>query len=140
MKEAAGHIDINTPHVFTKEDLVNLVSSAAKDLQNYDKERQEKFKKYELNKKLKEEERLANLSDKERDLEIQRIREEKNKHKQHDPVNHPGSKDQFKEIWNEEDEMVDEEFDPKTFFALHDTNSVSCSFMTFLYSASSSLV
>ena len=123
MKEAAGHIDVASPHVFTADDLKNLVSSAAKDLQDFDKERHEKFKKYELHKKLKEEERLNNMTDAERDAEITRLREDKNKHKQHDPVNHPGSKKQFEEVWNEEDEMVDEEFDPKTFFALHDTNS-----------------
>merc|ERR1711976_406918 len=41
----------------------------------------------------------------------------------HDHVNHPGSKKQFEEVWNDEDEMVDEEFNPKTFFMLHDKNS-----------------
>lgn len=73
--------------------------------------------------KLQEEARLAGLSEEARDMEEKRLKEERKKHKDHDPVNHPGSKKQFEEVWKEEDEMVDEEFNPKTFFMMHDKNS-----------------
>lgn len=37
-------------------------------------------------------------------------------------MNHPGSQDQLKEVWHETDGMDPEDFDPKTFFKMHDTN------------------
>ena len=76
-----------------------------------------------MHRKLQEEAKLAGLSDKEREEEMRKMKEQRKKHKDHDPVNHPGSKKQFEEVWNDEDEMVDEEFNPKTFFMLHDKNS-----------------
>ena len=123
IRQAAEHLDTDSPHVFTEDDLKKLISSAAKDITDFDAERHERFKKYELHKKAMEEERLEKMTDEERDAEIARMREQKAKHNDHEPMNHPGSKKQFEEVWQEEDDMKDEEFDPKTFFALHDTNS-----------------
>ena len=47
----------------------------------------------------------------------------KKKHENHPKVNHPGSKDQLKEVWEEADGLDPNDFDPKTFFKLHDVNS-----------------
>lgn len=47
----------------------------------------------------------------------------KKKHENHPKVNHPGSKDQLKEVWEETDGLDPNDFDPKTFFKLHDVNS-----------------
>ena len=37
----------------------------------------------------------------------------------HERMNQPASKQQFEEVWEEDDGLKDEEFDPKTFFFLH---------------------
>lgn len=34
-------------------------------------------------------------------------------------IHHPGSKKQLEEVWEKQDEMEGEEFNPKAFFALH---------------------
>jgi len=37
----------------------------------------------------------------------------------HLQLHHPGSKQQLEEVWEKQDHMEDQEFDPKTFFHLH---------------------
>lgn len=74
---------------------------------------------------MKEHERLEHLKtlDEEgRKKEEEHYEEMKKKHADHPKVNHPGSKDQLKEVWEEADGLDPEDFDPKTFFNLHDTN------------------
>uniref|UniRef100_A0A8C7SH17 Nucleobindin 2a n=1 Tax=Oncorhynchus mykiss TaxID=8022 RepID=A0A8C7SH17_ONCMY len=97
------------PHTFEVEDLDRLIKSATNDLENYDKERHEEFKKYEMTKdhEKKEEEHYEEM---------------KKKHADHPKVNHPGSQNQFKEVWEEADGLDPEDFDTKTFFKLHDSN------------------
>lgn len=34
-------------------------------------------------------------------------------------LHHPGSKQQLEEVWEKQDHMEDQEFNPKTFFYLH---------------------
>jgi nucleobindin len=51
--------------------------------------------------------------------EHQRLMEQR---KHHERVNHPGSQDQLKEVWEEQDHLEPEKFDPHTFFKLHGTN------------------
>ncbi len=41
----------------------------------------------------------------------------------HAKVNHPGSKDQLEEVWEEQDNLEGNEFDPETFFRLHGKSS-----------------
>ena len=41
----------------------------------------------------------------------------------HEKIHHPGSKDQLEEVWEETDHLDKDDFDPKTFFKLHDSNS-----------------
>lgn len=41
------------------------------------------------------------------------------KHKKHEKLHEPGHKKQLEEVWEEQDHM-EQEFDPKTFFMLHD--------------------
>lgn len=45
------------------------------------------------------------------------------KKKQHPKVNHPGSVDQMEEVWEDVDHLEADQFNPKTFFQLHDVNS-----------------
>lgn len=50
------------------------------------------------------------------EAEYQRQMEQR---KHHPKVNHPGSKDQLEEVWEEQDQLKGEQFDPKTFFSMH---------------------
>ena len=47
------------------------------------------------------------------------LEEAKEKQKQHEKMYKPASKHQLEEVWEEDDGLKDEEFDPKTFFFLH---------------------
>uniref|UniRef100_A0A3B3QS73 Nucleobindin 2a n=1 Tax=Paramormyrops kingsleyae TaxID=1676925 RepID=A0A3B3QS73_9TELE len=110
------------PHTFEVEDLDRLIKSATRDLENYDKERHEEFKKYEMMKEHERREHLKTLDDEGRKKEEEHYEEMKKKHADHPKINHPGSQDQLKEVWQEADGLDPEDFDPKTFFNLHDTN------------------
>lgn len=123
LQDIAGHLDHEVPHSFTEKDVANLVKKAAVDLENYDKQRHDRFKKYEIEKKLQQERKLKEMDPMMRDAEEKRLKELKKKHDDHDTVNHPGSKKALEEVWDDVDDMKDEEFDPKTFFMMHDTNN-----------------
>ncbi|XP_056600513.1 nucleobindin-2a [Triplophysa dalaica] len=110
------------PHTFEVEDLDRLIKSATNDLENFDKERHEEFKRYEMMKEHERREHLKTLDEEGRKKEEEHYEEMKKKHADHPKVNHPGSKDQLKEVWEEADGLDPEDFDPKTFFNLHDTN------------------
>ncbi|KAJ7998181.1 hypothetical protein DPEC_G00219930 [Dallia pectoralis] len=110
------------PHTFEVEDLDKLIKSATSDLENYDKEHHEEFKRYEMMKEHERKEHLKNLDEEQRKEEEQRYEELKKKHADHPKINHPGSQDQLKEVWKDADGLDPNEFDPKTFFKLHDTN------------------
>ncbi|PIN98837.1 hypothetical protein AB205_0024450 [Aquarana catesbeiana] len=74
---------------------------------------------------LKEHERreyLKSLDEDKRKMEEAHFEEMKKKHREHPKVNVPGSKDQLKEVWEETDGLDPNDFNPKTFFKLHDTN------------------
>ncbi|CAB1339280.1 unnamed protein product [Coregonus sp. 'balchen'] len=111
------------PHTFEVEDLDRLIKSATNDLENYDKERHEEFKKYEMMKDHERSEHLKTLDDEGRKKEEEHYEEMKKKHADHPKVNHPGSQNQFKELWEEADGLDPEDFDPKTFFKLHGKSS-----------------
>ncbi|XP_066503210.1 nucleobindin-2a [Hoplias malabaricus] len=110
------------PHTFEVEDLDRLIKSATNDLENFDKERHEEFKRYEMMKEHERREHLKTLDEVNRRKEEEHYEEMKKKHADHPKVNHPGSQNQLKEVWEEADGLDPEDFDPKTFFNLHDTN------------------
>ena len=116
------HIDVSN-HKFEIEDLKKLIQSTTNDLEEADKKRREDFKTYEMEKKFEKEERLRHIQDEEaRGKERQKLEEMQNKHKQHEKLKHPMTKDQLEEVWEEQDHMQPEDWDPKTFFAMHDLN------------------
>ena len=39
--------------------------------------------------------------------------------KKHEPLLHPGGRKQVEEVWNKQDGLGDENFDPKVFFFMH---------------------
>ena len=115
-----GHIDVSN-HRFDVEYLKKLIKSTTNDLEEADKQRRDDFKKYEMEKKFEKEERLRHISDEEaRKKEEQRLAELEKKHKDHEKLKHPMTKDQLEEVWEEQDHMQPEDWDPKTFFAMHD--------------------
>lgn len=122
-----------------------LSFQATKDLENYDAERHEEFKRYEMLKEHERREYLKGLDQEKREREEQRMQELKEKHRQHPKVNAPvcpcvglhrtraeegqvllrsplcfqGSVAQLREVWEETDGLDPQEFNPKTFFKLH---------------------
>lgn len=67
-------------------------------------------------------ESLKNMTEEQKTEAVRKHDEMAKKHKEHPRVHHPGSKQQLEEVWEEQDHMPKEEFNPKTFFALHDVN------------------
>ncbi|KAM8892908.1 nucleobindin-2-like [Spinachia spinachia] len=116
------HLNQRNPHTFEVEDLERLIQSATKDLENYDKSRHDEFKQYEMLKAHERKERLNNMTAEERVAEERRYEEMRKKHAEHPKVNHPGSADQLKEVWQESDGLDPDNFEPKTFFKIHDSN------------------
>lgn len=120
------------------------LAQATKDLENYDAERHEEFKRYEMLKEHERREYLKGLDQEKREQEEKRLQELKEKHRQHPKVNAPvgpgprrlsqpeqrggalkvfvlpqGSVDQLREVWEATDGLDPQEFNPKTFFKLH---------------------
>ncbi|XP_018541204.1 nucleobindin-2 [Lates calcarifer] len=116
------HLNHMNPNTFEVEDLNRLIKSATKDLENFDKDRHDEFKRYEMMKEHERRERLKNMNEEDRKKEEQHYEEMKKKHADHPKINHPGSEDQLKEVWQEADGLDPEDFDPKTFFKMHDSN------------------
>ncbi|XP_061761602.1 nucleobindin-1 isoform X3 [Nerophis ophidion] len=116
------HLDPHNQNTFEAKDLELLISTATKDLENYDAERHEEFKRYEMLKEHERREYLKSLDQEKREKEEKRMQELKEKHRQHPKVNAPGSVAQLREVWEETDGLDPKEFNPKTFFKLHDTN------------------
>ncbi|XP_076121834.1 nucleobindin-1 [Alosa pseudoharengus] len=116
------HLDPHNQNTFEAKDLELLIATATKDLENYDVERHEEFKRYEMLKEHERREYLKGLDQEKREKEEKRLEEMKEKHRQHPKVNAPGSVAQLREVWEETDGLDPQEFNPKTFFKLHDTN------------------
>jgi len=117
-----SHIDHGNPHTFEIDDLKKLIKEATRDLEEQDKVRKEEFKRYEMEKEHKKREELAQLEEGERKKKEEEMKKMEAKHKDHPNIHHPGSKDQLEEVWEETDHLDKEDFDPRTFFKLHDTN------------------
>jgi len=116
------HLDPHNQNTFEAKDLELLIATATKDLENYDTERHEEFKRYEMMKEHERREYLKGLDQEKREKEEKRMEELAEKHRQHPKVNAPGSVAQLREVWEETDQLDPQEFNPKTFFKLHDTN------------------
>ncbi|XP_011865542.1 PREDICTED: nucleobindin-2 isoform X2 [Vollenhovia emeryi] len=122
----AEHLDHSNAHTFEIDDLKKLIAKTTKDLADADKRRRQQFKEYEMQKKFEEEQKMKDvqfsegLKEEERKKYEEELEAMKKKHKDHKPLHHPGSKQQLEEVWEKQDHMEAQEFDPKTFFYLHD--------------------
>lgn len=77
--------------IFTPHNFVFSRIKATKDLENYDKERHDEFKKYEMMKEHDRREHLKTLDEDERKKEEEHYEEMRKKHADHPKVNHPVS-------------------------------------------------
>ncbi|XP_033224026.1 nucleobindin-2 isoform X2 [Belonocnema kinseyi] len=114
------HLDHENPHSFEIDDLKKLIAQTTKDLNDADEKRREQFKAYEMQKKFEQEQKLKELDEEARKKYAEEVHQMEEKHKKHDPLHHPGSKQQLEEVWEKQDHMESQDFDPKTFFYLHD--------------------
>lgn len=117
------HIDHNNVETFEEKDLASLIKAASNDLEENDRIRRKEFKDHELEKELERQQQLEHLSPEDRKAAEEKHKKHMEERKHHEKVNEPGSKDQLEEVWEEEDDLKESKFEPKTFFNLHDTDS-----------------
>lgn len=122
LKSIAEHLDHKTVHSFGPDDLTQLIQAATKDLNMFDDERHEEFKKHEMQKELRRKEKMKKLDEQQREKAEEDHRKRMEELAQQQKINHPGSKAQLEEVWDEQDDLSDMDFNPKTFFKLHDLN------------------
>ncbi|CAG9862139.1 unnamed protein product [Phyllotreta striolata] len=113
------HVDHSNPHTFEIDDLKKLIAKTTADLAEADRKRKEEFKHYELEKEYQKREKLNHTNGEEREKLEKQYKEMEEKHKKHEKLHEPGHKAQLEEVWEEQDQMQ-QDFDPKTFFMLHD--------------------
>ncbi|XP_060566152.1 nucleobindin-2-like isoform X1 [Ruditapes philippinarum] len=114
------HVDVKNPHSFESKDLEKLIKKATSDLDEIDKRRRGEFKTYEMEKEHQRREELKNLDEEHRKQREEEYERMKKRHEEHPKVHHPGSKDQLEDVWEKTDHMDASDFDPKTFFKMHD--------------------
>ncbi|KAI3384959.1 hypothetical protein SNEBB_005135 [Seison nebaliae] len=108
---------------FSEKDLKHLIKQVTKDLDEIDQERRREFHRYEIEKEHQRRAALDRLSPEERKEAEKKYEEEKKLRQKHKRVHHPGSRGQFKEVWKEKDHQEADQFNPHTFFAMHDTDN-----------------
>lgn len=118
----AEHIHHENEHTFEMEDLKKLIVKTGEDLAEADRRRREEFKEYELQKEFEKQEKIKSLDDDHRKKYEEEIKAMTEKHNKHGKVHHPGSKGQLEEVWEKQDHMDPEDFDPKKFFMMHDVD------------------
>merc|ERR1712131_523964 len=87
--EMAGHLDHSNADTFQAKDLELLINQATTDLKNYDVERHESFKQYEMQKALEEELEMQKMNDFEKKQFLEEKRQQLKKHNKHEKMPHP---------------------------------------------------
>ncbi|XP_037977847.2 nucleobindin-2 isoform X2 [Plutella xylostella] len=120
-KVSNDHLDHQNPHTFEIEDLRKLIQKTTADLEAADKQRKEEFKEYEMQKEFDKHQKMETMDEAQKKEFQKKIESEEEKKKHHKPLHHPGSKQQLEEVWEKQDHM-DQQFDPKAFFMMHDVD------------------
>jgi len=107
---------------FSSDDLQQLINVATRDLEALDNRRKEEFKRNEMQREIKHREEMAKLSPEEKAQKEREHAAQREKLKEHPRMHEPGHKKNLEEVWEEQDHMDRENFNPKTFFFMHDTN------------------
>ncbi|KAJ2954239.1 hypothetical protein O0L34_g2485 [Tuta absoluta] len=115
------HLDHVNPHTFEIEDLKKLIHKTTADLEAADKQRKEQFKEYEMQKEYEKKQKLEEMEEAQKKEYMDKLKKEEEQKKHHQPLHHPGSKQQLEEVWEKQDHM-DQQFDPKAFFMMHDVD------------------
>uniref|UniRef100_U5EJI6 Putative nucleobindin 2 n=1 Tax=Corethrella appendiculata TaxID=1370023 RepID=U5EJI6_9DIPT len=113
------HLDHENEHTFEIEDLKRLILKTTEDLAEADRRRRDEFKQYEMQKEFERQEKIRSMDEEHKKQYEQELKAQQQKHDDHEKIHHPGNKAQLEEVWEKQDHM-DGEFDPKTFFMLHD--------------------
>ena len=113
------HIDHNNVETFEESDLETLIKQASNDLEEHDRIRRGEFKQHEIEKEYQRREKLQHMDEQARKRAEEEHAKVLEQRKHHERVNHPGSKDQLEEVWEDVDKLEPEKFDPHTFFQLH---------------------
>ncbi|KAL5290801.1 NUCB2 family protein [Megaselia abdita] len=117
------HLDHTNEHTFEIDDLHKLIKKTSSDLAEADKKRREEFKQYEMQKEFEKNTIEKEMDDESKKRYEDELKDKKEKHNKHDKLHHPGNKAQLEEVWEKQDHMDPEDFDPKTFFMMHDIDS-----------------
>ncbi|XP_023162094.1 nucleobindin-2 [Drosophila hydei] len=117
------HLDHGNEHTFEIEDLRKLIQKTSDDLAEADRKRRGEFKEYEMQKEFEREAQKKVMDEQSRKKFDAEIKEKEQKHKKHEKVHHPGNKAQLEEVWEKQDHMDKDDFNPKTFFSIHDIDS-----------------
>uniref|UniRef100_A0A0R3RLY6 EF-hand domain-containing protein n=1 Tax=Elaeophora elaphi TaxID=1147741 RepID=A0A0R3RLY6_9BILA len=117
------HLDFNNWETFSQEDLRKLVVKIVADMDELERQRKQDFKQYEMKKKAEEDHRMAQMMEMEREQYIQQMEEQRQRHNIHEPLKHPGSRNQLKKVWEDTDKLDKDTYDPTTLFGLHDRNN-----------------
>lgn len=120
-KEHHAHLDHKNPHTFEIEDLKKLIKKTSDDLEETDRQRREEFKAYEMQKEYNKHQKLDHMDENEKKVFQNKLEEEEKAKKKHEPLRHPGSKQQYEEVWQKQDHM-DQVFDHRAFFMMHDVD------------------
>uniref|UniRef100_D3TMU7 DNA-binding protein of the nucleobindin family n=1 Tax=Glossina morsitans morsitans TaxID=37546 RepID=D3TMU7_GLOMM len=116
------HLNHANEHSFEIEDLLKLIKKTSEDLAEADRKRRADFKEYEMQKEFEREMALQEMNEEQR-KEFQRKQDElKQKHKKHEKIHQPGNKAQLEEVWEKQDHMDRQDFDPHSFFMIHDVD------------------
>lgn len=117
------HLDHQNSDTFEIEDLKRLILQTAADLEEADKKRRQDFKQYELQKEFEKQQKLKDMDEEHRKLYEEELKKMEEKHNKHEKVHHPGNQAQLEEVWEKQDHMEGADFDPKSFFMMHDLDS-----------------
>ncbi|KAH8264832.1 hypothetical protein KR038_002734 [Drosophila bunnanda] len=117
------HLDHGNEHTFEIEDLRKLIQKTSDDLAEADRKRRGEFKEYEMQKEFEREAQKKEMDEESRKKFENEIKEKEKKHKDHEKLHHPGNKAQLEEVWEKQDHMDKNDFQPKTFFSIHDVDS-----------------
>lgn len=105
---------------FEMADLKKLLSKHNDMMTEQDKKRREDFKKHEMDKEHDRQEKRKTMSEDDKKKDEEQFKEHHNK--KHEKLHEPGHKKQLEEVWEKEDGLDPDAFDPRTFFNLHDKN------------------
>uniref|UniRef100_A0A1L8EIZ5 Putative nucleobindin-2 n=2 Tax=Haematobia irritans TaxID=7368 RepID=A0A1L8EIZ5_HAEIR len=120
--KVSQHLDHGNQHTFEIEDLRKLIKKTSEDLAEADRKRRQEFKEYEMQKEFEKEMIKKELNEEQRKKFEEEQKQLEEKHKKHEKVHHPGNKAQLEEVWEEQDHMDKQDFDPHTFFMIHDVD------------------